>query len=169
MKYLFRQIRLKKFPHHMGEWVLVISNGWQLMDYTEKTNTTRVHAAMTSGTEVLAGLRHHTNALAILSEYRARNIESSFAMGMVSILDQVFENRMNLLEKGKTLYIKSSGGYSFENPEGDLYDVLAEKTLDELHFPYEEVRFIKWPNGTHVYAKIGDVDIEWKGKSKWDT
>lgn len=169
MKYLFRKIRLKKFPHMMHEWVLVIANGWQLMDYMEKTTETRVHAAMTSGGEVLAGRAHHTNALAFISETRAKCRETSFAHAMASILDEVYENRIKLLERGMVIYIKSSGGYSYDTTGQEMYDILEEKTLDELHFPQEEVRYIKWPNGSHFYAKIGDVDIEWEGKQKWDT
>lgn len=169
MKWTFVNIRLKKFPTMPTEWVLKISGEWELMEYMRETTDTRVAAAVTDFREVKAGRAHVGNVLNYMADMRAQNKGFSFAQGLVDVLDEVWHNRLAMLKEGKVLYIKGSGGYSYDTVPGTFYDVLGEQGSEELHFPNLEVRYLQWPNGTHWYAKIGDVDIEWKGKQKWDT
>jgi hypothetical protein len=35
--------------------------------------------------------------------------------------------------------------------------------------PTEEIRIIKWPDGKHFYAKVGNADVVVDGKQKWDS
>ena len=169
MKYTFCKIRLKKFPSMPTEWCLRITDEWQLIDYVDKTTDTRVHEAFSDFREVGLKHSHSANALSYTATIRGEARGESYAMAMVGILDDVYKNRVKLLNEGKVLYIKASGGYSYDSEEIGFYDVLETKVLDNLEFPQIDVRYITWPNGTHVYAKIGDVDIEWDEKSKWET
>ena len=170
MSWNFCNIRLKGFgPTFPSEWCLRITTEDELEEYIRKTNGSRIHRAMKNGGEVLRGVAHFNNGLAMVAEARARNMESSFVLGLVNVLDQVFEQQMRLLAQGNILYMKASGGYSFDDEEGSRYELLQIKEDKEIAFPFTEVRYISWPGGKHVYAKAGDVDIEWEGKQKWDT
>lgn len=168
-KYTFCNIRLKKFPSMATEWVLRITNESQLLDYMEKTTETRVWEAVTDFKQVKAGQIHTANALSMVCDVRGSARGESFAQALVGVLDDVYHNRLKLLNEGNVIYIKASGGYSYDSLELGLYEILETRELDSLEFPTIDVRYIQWPNGTHVYAKIGDVDVEWDGKCKWDT
>ncbi len=168
MSWTFCKIRLKKFPNMATEWCLQITSEIDLLAYMAATNNSRIHNAVVDFGKVKDNIAHSTNALAHTATLRGEIHGQSFAEALAGLLDEVYVNRIRLLNDGNVLYIKASGGYSFDKDD-NLYDVLEEMKKDELHFPEFDVRYIQWPNGTHFYAKIGDVDIEWEGKQKWDT
>jgi len=52
------------------------------------------------------------------------------------------------------------------------FEILNEIERKELIFPItseKDIRIIKWNNGIHYYAKIGNQDVVWKRKQKWDS
>jgi len=54
----------------------------------------------------------------------------------------------------------------------DTFKILQRVERKAMVFPISsirDIRIIKWPNGTHYYAKIGNTDVFYKGKQKWDS
>lgn len=82
---------------------------------------------------------------------------------------RTYEDRINRFIEGKPIYL--SDGLAYYPPiEHPKYD--DEKWTNELIYPYEynydDVRFIKWPDGKHWYAKCGNIDIvDEYGRQKW--
>jgi hypothetical protein len=63
------------------------------------------------------------------------------------------------------VYVNKNGGWM------TFYNTNEILQLESVYWPdsTEEPRFLQWGCGKHWYAKIGDLDIEWQGKSKWDS
>lgn len=73
---------------------------------------------------------------------------------------------MNAIALYGTIFINRNGGYFYACSTMRVSDT---HHTDEWILPGTEVRFLQWPNGQHWYAKIGDLDVEWCGRGKWDT
>lgn len=52
-----------------------------------------------------------------------------------------------------------------------LHDITQETKADDfpLCFVQDDIRIIQWPGGDHYYAKIGDEDVVWENKQKWNS
>jgi hypothetical protein len=44
----------------------------------------------------------------------------------------------------------------------------GEKKNDTFYEDCGEYRIFKWPGGNHYYAKVGNVDVVWEGRQKWN-
>lgn len=87
---------------------------------------------------------------------------------------EVFHNRIEDVLKGP-IYLEDGVrqfGYTEGNPH---YTIVERIEKDTLEYPddkptYDKVKFIKWPGGTHWYAKIGKEDIvDKEGNQKWES
>lgn len=87
-----------------------------------------------------------------------------------SLEDRTYQHRIKMFLDGHDIYL--ADGLTINVPiETPEYE--EEKWSDELVYPYkfdyDDVRFIKWPDGRHWYAKIGSIDIVDKhGNQKWN-
>jgi hypothetical protein len=70
------------------------------------------------------------------------------------------------LAKSGRIFINKVGGYFINHPG---LCVKNGREISAWILPGDEVRILQWSGGTHFYAKIGQQDIEWEGKCKWDT
>jgi len=64
-----------------------------------------------------------------------------------------------------------SPNYSFRHID-NTFSIIEERQSKELIFPItseKDIRIIQWKNGKHYYAKIGNSDVYWKGKQKWNS
>ncbi len=165
----FLNVRLKGFKGFPTEWMLKVTSLDQLLAYHMATTPNRIAAAFADGIKVREGRAHISNSLNILADMRAQRTGRSWVESLVNIRDEVQGNQQKLLIQGYILLIRSIGSYSFDNPDWTHYDVLETKQSEDMIWPKLEPRFLQWPGGSHWYAKVGDLDIEWNDKAKWDT
>lgn len=72
------------------------------------------------------------------------------------------------LREGKFIV---SPNNSFRNID-NTFKILNKVKRKELIFPMtseKDIRILKWNNGIHYYAKIGNQDVVWNRKQKWDS
>lgn len=169
MAWTFCNIRLKKFPTMATEWVLRIDQTPQLWEHELATGKSKAELAFHDEIKVTNRESHYVNMTAMVAHTRAECRGTSWVKAYGDMVAEVSSNQMKLLAEGNILYLKASGGYSYDSPNRDFYDVLETKESEELIYPQMAVRYIQWPNGNHWYAKAGERDIEWDGKQKWDT
>ena len=86
---------------------------------------------------------------------------------------KTINDRIVFFRKGNSLYLQNSLTYMSFKDEQEISD---EKFSEKLVYPieaqyhFDEVRYIKWQDGTHWYAKIGNIDIcDKEGNYKWNT
>lgn len=94
----------------------------------------------------------------------------------INLEDETLKDRLKFFDDGHDMYFSSGLSYMIPNKNSNIQSRI-EKIIekDDLSFPddklkLDNVRYISWPNGKHVYAKIGDLDIIDKhGNQKWGT
>lgn len=99
--------------------------------------------------------------------------QCSWIEAAAKLEEETLQSRLKMFEKGKLIYLRDGLTYTtFINMEPEIED---ECYKVEMEFPkkdiytIDDVRYIQWnPNG-HWYAKVGNMDIVYAGKQKWDT
>lgn len=103
--------------------------------------------------------------LARLCELEGKN--RSLIQITMDLHDRALLAQVRLLHAAGTIYINKNGGF-FGHDED--VEVLETRDMETFVFPSDDVRITQWPNGTHWYARIGDVDVrDCIGEMKWDT
>lgn len=77
--------------------------------------------------------------------------------------DLVSGMERTLKDQGR-IFVNSNGGYFGYL---DSLQISDTKDVPIWVLPTEEIRIIKWPNGEHFYAKVGNADVVVDGKQKW--
>lgn len=89
-------------------------------------------------------------------------------LGLLS--DEILGSYTNFWLEGKILLINQVFGFGFLN---DSIEVLETVTKKEYIFPdqwsKDNIRIIKWTQGKHYYAKIGNQDVVIDDIQKWKT
>ena len=112
------------------------------------------------GNKYLDSLNHTSSRWRLAVEMIMNINGGSWVETACSLEDKTYKDRINRFNSGKPIYLMNSLAYSpfIEHPKYD-----EEKWVEELVYPfeynYDEVRFIKWPEGRHWYVKIGNIDI----------
>lgn len=146
----------------------------ELLNYIEQTDPVRAELAYKDCLSSEVEKRKHisnllTGACTTLSEIR----QEAFTDSLFKILTDSFKNKLEKILKGYNVFINNNNGYTFDSLEYESYTLLDYKEKDKIIFPLDsmkDVRFIKWENGSHWYAKIGNIDIiDEYGNQKWNT
>jgi len=84
-------------------------------------------------------------------------------------LDTLLEGYFNIfLREGRFVV---SPNNAFRNIDSS-FKILNKIEREELIFPItseKDIRILKWNNGIHYYAKIGNQDVIWNRKQKWNS
>lgn len=107
---------------------------------------------------------HATCGMTIIQLAHMKEVSLIDALAMFN--DQILNAMMRVLKDRGRIAINRRGGFFGIT---DRYELTYEEEIDKFVLPGDEIRVIKWENGTHYYAKIGDIDVSWEGKDKWDT
>ena len=164
----FRKVRLKRIKNFPTEWMLVIENVNQLLDYLEKARPCQIEKMFTD--EIHRNGKHFTDSRAYVADLRARSKGISWVQGLVELMDDVNTGMFRTLSKGFILYIRSIGSYSADTPENSSYEILEEQCSDKLIWPKSGVVSIKkFPQGRHWYATVDGIEVVVDGIRKWNT
>lgn len=147
------------------DWCLKVSDIATLLDYEEKIMGSNIRKAFREEIKFLEGKIHQPYECfaATISQKEGK----SFVESLARFFDKAAQGRFTLMKKYGTLYIQKTCGYFFHD---DYIKITAEKKVNDIVWPEGgEVRYMKWPNGKHWYAKIGDLDVKVDGQMKWDT
>lgn len=171
--YTFELLQLKKFPL-VKDWYLKIDSIQDLFEYTSLTDPVRAEKALLQYMKVTEGKAHYTyDTLAFPSAIMSERHQITFVEGLIKLLDSTLQNKIKHISNGITIYINCNGGYTIEFADNPTHIVLEIIQSDKLIFPHkklEDVKYFKWPNGKHWYAKIGGIDVvDSLGNQKWNT
>jgi hypothetical protein len=90
------------------------------------------------------------------------------------LLIQTIVNRRTLLNKYGVVYLENGvRQFGYNNITHEIAQVIISATFNypvTRKVTINDVRYISWDNGIHVYAKVGNHDIVDKnGNQKWNT
>ena len=157
--------------------MLMIDSYDQLLEYEELVGFSRMRKAFSETFNsreyqeaacIDGDLKDHSvNSLTPVLILRAQKFGTSLVAATADFANEVFNNKVRALEKYGCIYIQSCGSYMTSSK---THKVIETKELEELVYPdNKKIRYLRWPNGQHWYAKIGDTDIRVDGEMKWDS
>lgn len=149
-----------KFRLRYG-WMFDIQNYEDLQGYWDNCRKKMFVTDFDEARKYVAG-KAHANVLAYLAEMKGIDLLTALS----ELQGRVGRAMSMVLDAEGRLFVNSLGGY-FQYSDG--MTVSDTKNIDVWALPEEKVRIIQWPDGKHYYAKIGNEDIEFDGKQKWDT
>jgi len=104
--------------------------------------------------------------------------EKSLAGTMDQLAQDATEAKIKMLQKHGYLYINEVGGF-FPKEKGvkELKKITYEGSphkgflvaKDNEDILSSKARYTQWTNGSHWYAKIGNIDVVINGNQKWGT
>lgn len=170
MKYTFYKVKNKRFDHLECWWVLVINNPEVLVEYIGLKSEDIVLDYF-KAKEKLSKNYHLDWQQACLLQVLSNKENRKTIIDDVKILsDEMLAPLIRYYLEGKILIVNKLGGYCFLDDEIKILEKLEK---DEMIWPDDNrygIRILKWPQGKHYYAKVGNRDVEDnKGNCKWNT
>ena len=174
-KYTFIKIRIPETENCKElvypNWFFVANDVIDIIQHTDKFLNSQVEEAVLDIIEEKKGTRHFiTNLGWSANEIAKLKGGSPIYDALPSLMQQILEGKIKLLDKGIKPLIRDNGTYMGLI---DSYEITETKVMDKLSYPaysVEDIKIIRWPNGKHYYAKIGNIDVVDKyGKCKWNT
>ena len=113
-------------------------------------------------------------ANAVHNEYLGKN--ESWIETAANLENQTLIDRIKFFQEGRDMYFAEGISYMIPHQNSDIAKRITETVeSDKLKYPNNKftmrnVRYISWPGGRHIYAKIGNIDVYDKhGNQKWST
>lgn len=142
-------------------WLFDIQTVEELEDYLQEVVTSRAKEQISDALKYAQGLGH-ANIIAQRASMRGTDIVTAATIFNHDVWDAMH----SLLHDQKQIFVNGVGGYFGKTDDVVVHDT---KKVGAWLLPGDNVRIIQWPDGKHFYAKIGQLDVELDGCSKWDT
>ena len=168
--YTFKKLSLNKVPH-LVSWYLCIDSKWVLQSLgMNEISTNMISKAYDNFLEVAKGKKHFSNNLAYAFQYYAELHKCSFSEAVARTLVQVTAKQIELLDQGYTILFYNNMITWSVDKDNSIYTTLDVRLSDTLVFPEnEKINILQFPDGSHYYVEIGNVQVKIDGKEKWDT
>lgn len=170
MKYKFYKVKNKRFDNIESWWVLAINNPEVLVEYTGFKSKELVQSYFKAKEKLVK--KYHLGweescMLQVLSNRKKRKT----VVDDVNILsDEMLSPLVRYYLNGRIPIVNKNGGYCFLDDE---IEVLEKLEKSEMIWPDDNrygIRILKWPEGKHYYAKVGNKDVfDDDGNMKWNT
>lgn len=105
------------------------------------------------------------NPIVTYSELIAKNKNMGVVYAECKAMGTYQSNLIMTILRGCKIAIRPSNCVSyFTLCEGDTYEIISEKEI----YTKDDIKIMRWPNGYHWYAKIGQIDVVIDGEQKWN-
>jgi hypothetical protein len=114
---------------------------------------------------------HWTSEVARLSEI-AGSVDDNFydlAIGFNKVTNDVIEAKLKAILNGDVIYVYETCQWFVKPDSCKIIQTTQNKNLQYPKYSIDDIRIIKWPNGSHYYAKIGNTDVVFKNIQKWNS
>lgn len=180
MEWLF--VLKDKGTNNAGYW-LKISSIDELIEYLKITNPTRYGKAFENyiyGKEYGAKSMQHgphldaaplTDAIVLHSQNMKTkyNIAMNILQAINDFSSMVAINMLNRIQESGAIYINRVGGYHGFYDSSEENGFVRRKSLTWPNFTRNDIRIKQFPEGTHFYAYIDDVQVRNGDTLKWNT
>lgn len=173
--YKFAKVKLLYFHDEPIHWYLLLESLEDLMKYLEvmgKVSTeTYFHLK-----EKHKSLDHFSSdaECAVGSLFLTNNNNRKSAIDdLLHLSNSMCKPKLDLILKGEKLLIGENlfGFMPYSEKTCNILEIVKKEMLvfPEKSYTHEDIRVIKWPNGKHYYAKIGNCDVIIDDEQKWKT
>lgn len=149
-------------------WCFVPKDRGQMLEHYNKICLPIIEEGVKEITDDLLKyehLLHYKNSFSILASTMI-----SCGMSPIKALKKAINDtkkRFDMTQYGK-IFLFDTLSFTVAN---SMTAVIEERDLDTLSYPIDDsaIKVIKWPGGTHFYAKVGSEDVVWDGEQKWNS
>lgn len=164
---MYRFVKIKYHDIDYGQWYLYCDSLTIMEEHMRKY----VKLDMITGIKdkIKYPYRHASSEWRSCVEMLQEIHEKSFIEASLQLENTMWQNKINSLLKDNILLLTSGCAYM---ELIDDFDIVESVWLNEMKFPQynkSDIRVLQWPGGNHYYAKIGNVDVVYNGKQKWNT
>jgi len=151
------------------EWFLLCTTIDLLRDFQEKIQSKNMLKGITSHLATQTTHSHPKNKLESIYNYYSEFTGECICQTIPKLEHTFYLKKLEYIRNKGAILIRESGSFMPFNPEEFQITDSAEKR--ELEYPSDtEIKIIRWPGGTHYYAKVGNMDIvDQEGNQKWNT
>lgn len=167
MAYRFLKLKYLNLEY---PWRLYCTSLEQLIEHTKLYMNPKIGEGVRDYLSSKDGMKHLTTewggALSATMQLRGTSLMESGTY----LEKRVIEGKIAALQRDGHLILSDNGSYFTMTSE---ITILDEITIDSMVYPHKfsekDIRVVVWPGGTHFYPKIGNLDVVWNGRQKWDT
>ena len=173
MKYKFVKVKMTACPTiNYKRWYLYCDNLETMSEHFEKIFGAGVRDGIQDFINDKNGRPAHyvTDWANIISFIGPELYGQKPLLASTTLENKTYRDRCKYILDGKPLLL----GDAFSYMLSDGFEIIKEVETDNLDFNVagyteDDIRIIKWPNGTHFYAKIGNIDVcDDDGNYKWN-
>ena len=100
--------------------------------------------------------------------YRAVNTDASPVSALMSISSETTAAQLDALHEHGALYFNPAGGWNW-GPPGEPVQTAWRDGFAFPSFTKDDIKITRFPDGTHYYAHIGDMEVRDGDVIKWPT
>lgn len=159
------------FVYINDNWYLKISSVNELINYYKSKGImdkwTKEYINLVNSKEFCNGTKHCNEIGMAIGMLGVREGLTPFE-ATNTLIQEIFNNQLELLLQGYDLYINAKGGY-FMDKEKPYIQWYRKNTIDFPYFTKDQIRIKRFPMGTHYYAYIGNMQVYDGDINKWDS
>lgn len=179
MVYKFIKVQIKDAPdgkQPTGFWLFEPQSEQQILEHWYKYARAIIgEGARILTKKIFSGTKgHFRNDFEQAVETWMTSTGEGLFSSMACIEREALKNRLRSFREGRRIYLNHS--IQVVTVDSRFADIVNTTERDVLTFPDEDkptmndVRYIIWEGGQHIYAKIGKLDVvDEKGNQKWNT
>lgn len=169
MKIKFVKIENKKFNMDY-DWMILLDSE-ESLDWYLETWLKNEASKCTKNVMDYMNMKAHIEHPFFQSMYYCATGNKSYFAELAGVVGKVESSIRDTFNQYGRVAINKLGGCL---PMTEDFEVVkeVEKDIEKIVFPnYSEkdIRVKQWQDGTHWYAYVGDYEVIYKGKRKWDT
>ena len=156
------------FPYE--DWMLLVEDVPTLLAWQEKVGdpgtAETMKEALMDGTD-----GYETKDTLARFALMAQDAEGRGAIQHVANMKaRAFLDRLRHVMAGKKLLVNDAGGYMFLGGDIVETDRMVVDRIGGYRYTEQDIRLLRFRNGSHWYAKIGKMDVvDEYGNQKWNT
>lgn len=160
MKYTFVKVRHIALNDQYHSWMLKCDDLVTLMDHTEKYMTLQISEGMrdyVSSTQ--AGVHFSSTWAAGLIKGRAERYGTTIVEASTGLEGDILDGKLKALSEEKILLLRESGSYMYLSEGFEVTETQEKENSSYPDYTERDIKVIRYPGGSHYYAKISVVDV----------
>lgn len=111
---------------------------------------------------------HTTDHLIDIAEVEADTLGCGVMISHAKIFGEIRTGFIKVISRGEILIINPQNGLShfgFKKSEPHKIEIISTGNS----YTKEDIKIYRWPQGSHWYAKVAQLDVVINGEQKWNT
>lgn len=171
----FQQIEWRLHPNmdsHI-EWLLAIDDFMVLNEFIEfRSKDVMCDYTILKDKTIKGRKGHHNSRLQYAMDALFENKPQETLLGDIKLVSDEFLGTYSKIFKDRGIVYICNNFSIRPITKKEIVNMLSETECEIVRFPEytdKDIKVTKWPGGSHYYARVGGIDVEIDGITKWHT